>query len=184
MIEVLEPAASLPVSVMEMRDQLRISDTAEDPLIERAIRAAVAKTERDLGVALMSQTWRITAPLDCDKVRLPISARIGGIIAVTARDRDGEETSIQLEDVVLRSTPVPYTVTLRQSASWPSNTTEVVVDVTCGYGLAIDVPSDLLTLVRFFAGWLFESRTPDESSVMAERCFRWLSSSMRTRMPV
>src|SRR5690606_12930911 len=80
-----------PVSVVEVKQHLRIDHDTEDALIEGLVRAAREEVEASAGLALINQSWRLT--LD----RLPRSGEVGlrrhpvrSITSVTVYGADGE----------------------------------------------------------------------------------------------
>lgn len=184
-VTVITPAAGYPISVDDLRAQIRVTSDAESPYYETCIRAATDRVERELLVAMREQVWRVTAPIEDGIARLPIAARVVSLEAVSAVDTSGAETAMDTEgDVVLTTIHPPYRISLKPGKSYPANAVSVSVDLRVGYPLAIDVPSDLVMLTRFYAAWLAETRSPDDTTENAERCWRWLSSGLRARYAV
>ncbi|MGH9161498.1 MAG: head-tail connector protein, partial [Vicinamibacteraceae bacterium] len=173
-----------PITVADLKACIRTAQSWEDALYESYILSATRQVERALGRPLMNQTIRETTKLSCGVVRLSIfDTPVTSVGAVTAIDSNGTETSIDVDDVVLDKAAVPYEVRLKSGTSWPANTVSAAATLTVGYTLASQVPADVAQLVRFVASYLAEHRDMDDSHEAADRAFRYLSSTLRARVP-
>jgi uncharacterized phiE125 gp8 family phage protein len=156
--------ADEPVSVDEAKAHLRVDGTAEDTLIASLILASRLHIETALGLALITQNWRLYLdrwPAEKD-FELPIRP-LQSIDAVRVLPEVGMATVIDpanyLADTV--STPPRF---VRTAVVWkhpgkPANGIEI--DLTVGFGaLASEVPGPLRQALLLLVAHWYENREP------------------------
>lgn len=145
-----------PVTLAEVKKDLRIDHDSEDELLEGLIRAAREEVEASCGIALIAQHWRLC--LD----RLPASGRVllrrhpvRTITSVTIFGEEGEAALVDPADYVLDAYGRPARLHFRSKLSPGAVMNGIEIDFEAGFGEAgTDVP-DLLkrALMRLVAHW-------------------------------
>ncbi len=163
----LVPPAEEPVTLAAVKSFLRLTASDEDDLLTTMIAAARLFVEGETGLALITQTWRITREgwpsggvitLPLAPVQSLSAARVtqnGGAVLLEptlfALDGKGARPRLAFQP---GSLPVPD-VTLGG----------IALDLVCGYGAASAVPEPLKQAVlRLVAHW-FEQRLPAQDAV-------------------
>lgn len=181
------PANSEPVTLTELKDQLRITDDAENQFLNQLIIDAVKEIEDTTGIAFLDQDWRLT--LDhwpnhtddwWDGVREGSRASLYGgnahlisvelprypldsITSLTVFSEDGTPTVVTVSDVFdVDTQSLRGRLSLKSGATWPvalRPTNAIQIDYKAGYGTApTDVPAPLRRAVRQMASYMYEHR--------------------------
>lgn len=155
----VEPSAD-PVTLAEVKAQLRIDHDSEDVLIGGLIRAATAEVEAQTGMALIAQHWRLA--LD----RLPESGivllrrhPVREIQSVTIYDAEGASSLVDPSrwSADLVSRPARMDIDLPVGRLRRMNGLEI--DFEAGFGEAgADVPDQLKRAVLVLVAHWFEFR--------------------------
>ena len=161
---VTTPPASEPVTVDELKDYLRISDTASDSLLTELIAAARRDVEMRTRRALITQTITATFPAwpDSDKA-LPLP--VGNALAISSvkyRDDSNTQQTVSSSDYFLVGGQ-PGGVQFDDSFQSPSiyeREDAVEIVYTAGFGAASDVPALLKAAIKGLASYWFEQRLP------------------------
>jgi len=156
----LTPPAIEPLSLAETKAYLRVETADDDPLIAALIAAGRIHVERQTGLALLTQGWRLV--LDCWPENGSIAvgpAPLQALSAARVFDFDGEARAVDLRPFVLD----PSTSTLAFRAWTLPMPTRIAagieLDVTTGFGdTAGDVPEPLRQAVRLFVAHWYENR--------------------------
>lgn len=140
MRRIVDPAVE-PVTVAEVKEQLRIDGDEEDTLLETMITTARQLAEEETGRAFITQTWETTFWEGSNRIRLP-RPEVQVIESVT--DRDGETLEYQLRGRVL-------------VLAYPAR--EVTVRWVAGYGpKPEDVPYTIRQAILETVGHFYENR--------------------------
>ena len=156
----LTPPAVEPLSLAEAKAFLRVETADDDLLIGALIAAGRIHVEKQTGLALVTQGWRLV--LDCWPENRRIAARPAPMKALTAArvfDFDGEARAVDLRLFV----PDPSTSTLSFKPWMLPMPTRIAagieLDVTAGFGdAAANVPEPLRQAVRLFVAHWYENR--------------------------
>lgn len=143
-IKLVTAAASLPLSVDEVKDHLRVQDNDEDTLIALYLEAAVAYAESFMGRSLIDQTWDLY--LDSFPTASFIELPRQPILEVLQFDT-GE--SPEFSDYTLD--PAGGRLYLSASGTWPT-----VVGVAN------------VARIRYRAGYVDQSDSPEVGEVPAD----------------
>lgn len=159
--------AGEPVSLADVKAQLRIDGSAEDLYLGGLILTSRLQIEAALGLALMTQSWRLTIPNwpPRDILALPMRP-VTAVTALHAIDEAGTLTPLSLAGIRLDAGPPP--VLLRSAAGWPlpvATFQSVAIDFTAGYGAtASSVPAPIRqALLLLIAHW-YERRDPYDTT--------------------
>ncbi len=155
-----------PVTLEEVKTHLRLDGASEDALLASLILTSRLHIEAALGLALISQGWRLVLdkwPRD-GVVSLPI-APVRSIEEIRVRDADGTPTVVPVEEYDLASAGRPQRIVYLGNG-WPvpgRRVAGIEIDLAAGYGAtADDVPAPIRqALLLLIAHW-YEHRDPFE----------------------
>lgn len=155
---VTAPAAD-PVTLAEAKAHLRILHPDEDVLVGGLIKSAVAMIDgpNGIGVALVTQTWRLSLDHLCD-FEIPLWP-VTSVDEIAFVDTEGEDDTVSEFEPDLDSDPVRVSPPYGQS--WPSTRCSpgaVKVTFTAGFGEAAAVPADIKAAILLLIGHLYEHR--------------------------
>jgi uncharacterized phiE125 gp8 family phage protein len=167
-LTLITPPAVEPVSIAEVKAQLRMDfETADDDaLLIRNIYTARSLIEKDLGRALITQTWMLSLdtvphieeplwegirigadiPVRASEIVLP-NPPLQSVSSITSYDDSDNGTAFATSNYYVDTVADPGRVRLRQSATWPdatrvANAIEIVF--VAGYGSSWnDVPHEI-----------------------------------------
>ncbi|MEJ8473952.1 head-tail connector protein [Roseibium algae] len=164
------PPVSEPVSVDDMRAQLRLSGSQEENLLTEFIEAARAQIETETRRAMIRQGWRFYLeawPMG-RVVTLPI-APVLSVNEITVYDQDGTGTTLDPDDFTLDRGACPGRVRVKLGAGIPTAQLQgLEIDFTAGYGdSAADVPAPMRQSIRLLAAHWFENREAGTDLAMA-----------------
>lgn len=139
--------ASLPVSLAEAKDRLRITSAGDDAGIQALIAAAAeyiggtgnAGVDGFLGRALVSQVWDMQLDRFADRVKIPLPPLIS-IDSIKYNDTAGVEQTIATTVYQVLLNPHSYGEVRRISGqTWPSDLEtdkeqQITIRFTAGYG--------------------------------------------------
>ncbi|MEP7456789.1 phage head-tail connector protein [Phyllobacterium sp. SB3] len=128
----IKPPALEPVTLAEVRQFLRLGDTSEDKLLDGLIKAARETLEKQTGLALINQTFRIY--VDQWPVRGLIKLGkypVQSIVAATTYHGDGTPVSIASQNLHLEAGSRPARLYI---ASRVQVSNAIEVDFICGFG--------------------------------------------------
>jgi len=143
-----------PVSLQEIRQQLGISDisdTSRDAIISTRITSARRWSEQHTRRAFVTQTWIYYAPCFADYFDL--KADLQSVVSVKYIDPAG---------VLQTLAPADYLVDTVSSRLYPAYNTPwpairlqpnaIQIEYISGYGLAVDVPEEIKSAIKFTVG--------------------------------
>lgn len=170
-LELLEAPATTPVTLTEVKDQLRVEHTDDDTLINRLISVAVAYTDVQgaLGHAMITQKWgqwvNSTPPQT-------VKLLLGPLIAVTAvkyYDENGTLQTDTLSNYEIFGTEFSTTIGPKEGFAWPvtqDRPDAIRIEYTIGYGSATtDIPETLRHALMMLIGHWYDNR---ETTMMDE----------------
>ena len=157
--------ATEPVTVADAKAHLRIDGTNEDILIASLLLTARLHIEAALGLALITQSWRLQ--LDAwptrPAVTLPLHP-VSAITSITTTAADGTITTLAPSATLLDTGPPPRIV--RTGPAWPQITAVangIAIAFTAGFGPApADVPAPIRQAMLLLAAHWYEHRDPIE----------------------
>lgn len=160
-LNVTTPGAAL-LTAADVRAHGKITQTAEDTLIDTYIAAATTEAQDMLGMVFTSATWTMSLPgFPVDRAlvipRWPCSA----ISAVVYVDANGATQSYLASNLHLVTARRPPLAALIDGASWPSTRNvwgDVRIIMTMGFGIASAVPDIYKQLVRWIVLRMFQER--------------------------
>jgi len=148
---------SAALNLAEAKRHLRVLHDDDDAEIEAMVAAAEAAIEgpNGIGIALLSQTWRMSLDYFPCEIVVPLGP-VTAVTSVTYRDAAGAEQTVSglrydLDQQPLRIWPA-------RDASWPSIYCEpgaVKVTFVCGHS---ELPQDLRWALLLLVGHFYENR--------------------------
>lgn len=129
--------------------------------VEQLVAAAVAMVDgpNGIGIAMISQTWRLTLDAFSRRVLLPIWP-VRSIAEVSYVDPDGVTRTVEAGDYQLDDGANPAVLTPTFGTCWPSTRCApraVRIDFVAGYGDAPeDLPADLVAALKLILGSLYD----------------------------
>jgi uncharacterized phiE125 gp8 family phage protein len=153
------PAAE-PVTLAEVKSMLRITDTADDDLINILITAAREVVEKFLNRALINQTWVQVSDSSPRRFTLPYPP-LQSVTSITSYDEDDTGTVNSSANYITSTRTDPGYVILKNGSSWVDHRFDLSFEVkfVAGYGAAAaNVPQSIRQGIRVMdkdvMGWL------------------------------
>lgn len=155
-----------PISVAEAKSHLRLDGAEEDALVASLILTSRLHIEAALGLALISQSWRLTLDRwpQGGTVALPLRP-VRSITAVRVRAADGTPTLVPADAYLLEGQGLPprLVATGAQLPAPGRAAAGVEIDLEAGFGaLASDVPEPIRHALRLLVAHWYENREPVE----------------------
>lgn len=159
---------TVPVTVAEVKEHLKIDGSTEDTLIGTYITAAREWCEGYQWRKYITQTRELVLedwPRG-DHIIVP-NGQLQSITSVKYKDADGDETTLAVDDdYIVDSDSEPGKVVLAYGETWPSGTLyptgAIRVRYVCGYGDADDVPEMVKAAIKIQVGLFYDCYAPDE----------------------
>ncbi len=155
------PAAE-PVTVAEAKAHLRVDGSPEDALIASLILTARLHIETSLGLALITQSWRLELDgwPNARAVELPIRP-LQAITAVRVLDQDATATTLAPSTYIVDEASTPPRL-VPVNSGWPAPgraAAGIEIDLTAGFGAgASDVPAPIRQALLMLVAHLYEHR--------------------------
>lgn len=155
--------AEFPVSVAEVKSDLRIQNTAEDTLFSDYIAQAteyVSGPNGVIGKALVSQTWQYSASKieSTGKLFIPLTP-VQSISSITYFNAAGQSVSLTVNDYHFYSSEDWAYLTPKTGVAWPNlqnRLDAITVTFICGFGAADAVPANIKRAIRLLvAHWYY-----------------------------
>lgn len=170
-IKIITPPAAEPLTLEEVKANLRIVFADEDDDLARMIRAARQMAEERLNRALMPQvlafgadgfpsTWSLDGATCRTVLKVPRPPLIE-IDSVKYTDSDGTEQTLPDTGYLVDGFAEPPTISAAPSSSWPSTRAQsgaVVVQYQAGYADAASVPEPIRQWMLLTIGAMYANR--------------------------
>jgi len=170
-LELIDAPATTPITLAEVKAQLRVEHTDDDTLLTRLITVAVAYTDvmGALGHAMISQKWgqwvTSTPPQSVKLILGPVIQ----VNAVKYYDTDGDLQTDTLSNYQVTGTSFASYVEPAEGFDWPvtqDRADAIRIEYTIGYGEATtDIPDTLRHALMLLVGHWYDNR---ENTAMDE----------------
>lgn len=156
----ITPPAAEPVALAELKAHLRLDGAEEDTLLASLIRVARLHLEQSVGLALISQSWRLYLDQWPEAGAVTIArGPVRAIDAVRFYDELGAEAEIVLDGHVLDGIARPARLWLRHRPDPRRAINGIEVDFTAGFGDGgADVPDMLKRAILVHAAHMYAFR--------------------------
>lgn len=163
---------TLPLTVDDLRFDLRLIDTAQDDDIEGYIAAATDALDGAagaLGRALVEQRWELLLDrFPCaSEVKIPLPP-LRSVESITYIDTAGATQTLATSVYAVDTASEPGVVSLKYGQTWPATQCQrnaVTIAFTCGYGLSDDVPAALKSAIRLAVKDRYDQTTDNEAAI-------------------
>ena len=178
MIKVITAPTAEPLTLPEVKANLRIVFNDEDDDLERMIRAARQMAEERLNRALMPQTLAFGADGFCMFLKVP-RPPLRQVDSIKYIDADGAEQTVPAGYLVDEFVDPPM-ITSAYGAPWPSTRAQpgaVVVQYQAGYADAASVPEPIRQWMLLAIGAFYEHRSmvnEGQTYTLPDDFYKWL----------
>ena len=153
-----------PLSLVEVKNHLRVDTNEDDSLIQRCLIAARRWSEMFTRRVFVTQTWEAFY----DNWRLDIS--LSPLQSVTQISyRDGNNAVVVVPPATYLVDTFANRVILAPGQSWPNVALwplhSIMVRFVAGYGPASAVPEDIKAAILLLTGYFYENREQASHSV-------------------
>lgn len=153
-----------PISLNEVKAQLRIDGSADDTLLTSYIAAARAYVESTTGLALNTQTWEMTLhdwPYGSNPIVLP-KQPVQSITTITYADQANQTQTLASSVYEIDVTRTPAFITLTENSDWPDiydKQAAITIRFVAGYGAtAASVPEPIRQAMLLLVGHWYANR--------------------------
>lgn len=160
---VTAPAVT-PISLSEVKAQLRVEHSDDDELLTRLIAVVTAYTDAKgaLGKAMITQTWaNWIGPNPSQSVTLSLGP-VQSVTAVKYYDEDGTLQTDTLANYNVFGVPERTKIEPKSGFNWPvtqDRDDAIKIEYVCGYGDgASDVPASLRHAMMLMVGHWYDNR--------------------------
>ncbi len=158
--------AGEPVTVAQVKAHLRLDHSADDAFIAELIAAARETVERDNGLALLDQGYRLV--FDAVPHNLIVTLAIHPVAQVTAvrvYDADGNPSALPLTGILLDGYAQPPRLSFTATPQPGRAANGIEIEFDAGFGeSAADVPDMLRRAVILLAAHWYEFRADFRAS--------------------
>lgn len=163
-LELVEAPATTPITLAEVKEQLRIEHPDEDVLITRLIAVAVAYTDVTgaLGHAMIAQKWaQWLGPNPTQEVRLMLGP-VSAVTAVKYYDENGDLQTDTLSNYQITGTEFATHIAPKSGFNWPTTqqrSDAIKIEYQIGYGTSRnDVPQTIRHALMMLIGHWYDAR--------------------------
>jgi uncharacterized phiE125 gp8 family phage protein len=157
-LERLSDVITYPVSLAEIKSQLRITDTDNDSFLTSLIPVCTSYCETVTGRAFISQQWRLWLDKWESVVELPFPPAIS-IEQIKYLDANKVWQTLAVTDYDADLKDCPAKIRINEMPSLYDCYNNAYVDMTCGYGdYSSDVPSYARQAILMLVGHYYYNR--------------------------
>ena len=157
--------AQEPVTVSEAKAHLRVDGEAEDALIASLILTSRLHIESALGLALITQSWRVTYDRwpEAPQIELPLHP-LQSVDEVRVIDPAGDATVVSASQYLVDIASQPPRLIRRTAIAVPGQPARgIEIDFTAGFGDdPDDVPAPIRQALLLLVAHWYEHRDPIE----------------------
>ncbi len=155
-----------PISVAEAKTHMRVDDATEDVLISSLILTSRLHIEAGLGLALITQTWKLVLDRWPKTAAVPLPLRpVQSVSSATVLAADGTLSVLSPDDYVLEGQGLPPRL-VRTGNPWPvpgRPAAGIEIVFTAGFGpAASDVPEPIRQALLLLVTHWYDHRAPIE----------------------
>jgi uncharacterized phiE125 gp8 family phage protein len=180
------PPSAEPLALAEVKAHLRLDSGEEDALLVSLIKTAREFIERETGLCLIAQSWRLY--LDRwprDGIIRILKSPVQAIQTVTVYSFDGAPLQVSLEGHLLDGAGRPARLWLKNTPVTGRTVNGIEIDFAAGFGEAgTDVPDTLKRAMLIHVGHMFAFRgaiSPDQQPASIPEGYERLIAPFRMR---
>ncbi|MBS7545113.1 head-tail connector protein [Ancylobacter oerskovii] len=153
--KVIAPPAAEPISLALAKQQcgIPVNETGRDAELTAAIAGARGLVEKVCGIRLVTQTVDMVCDGFCDLRALP-DAPLQSVTSITYLDTEGAPQTVPTAVYEGRLDGLEPSIVLAHGKQWPTTRrgSRITIKAVAGYGLAADVPPDLVSAMLLKIG--------------------------------
>ena len=149
---------SYPVTLEEVKTQLRVETNDDDGEIQSLIAQATSYVEKMTGRALITQTWNLVIDNFDTKIELPYPP-LQSVSSITYQDLDNTTQTLSATNYTVDTDSEPGRVYQSYGGSYPAvypDLNSVTVTFVCGYGTANSVPEVFKQAIKLHVQWIYD----------------------------
>lgn len=178
-ISVVTPPTSDPLSLIEAKDHLHVTETDQDGLIAGYILAAREFVENSTHLRLVTQTldltvddgWPVVSVRGVCRTRIEFPVKpVQSVTSVTYVDGNGAPQTLAADQYTLSKDGAVHFIEPAYGVTWPTTrcqTAAITVRFVAGYAQA-EVPPSLLQAIRWLVGHQYENREAVSAGTLNE----------------
>lgn len=188
MFKLISAASSDPVSVSELKSQLRITTSDQDTMLGVILKAATQHVEDYLRYALISSTWDLyldAFPKSGKCVYIQKSP-VSSVTSVKYYNSSGVLTTMTVDtEYVVDVNDMPAKIYEPYGVIWPTPQTRlnaVVIRFVAGYANAAAVPEQIKQGILMLAATMFENPSDEVTGTQINAIYKnseWLLRPLR-----
>jgi len=168
--EIVTAASTEPVTLTEVKDQLRITTSDDDTPLGILITAARQWVESVIDRALVTQTWKIYyGGFDDDTIEIPMPP-LQSVTHVKYYDTGDTVATVSSLNYDTDTSGTVGVIRLKYGQSWPTATLRptkaVEVQQVCGYGAASAVPETINQAIILRVKQIYDLPDPQVDSAI------------------
>jgi len=161
-LKLITAATTEPVSLIEAKAHLRVTDSNSDTLISSLIKTARQHCENFTGRALASQTFELIMDSFPSVIELPmppVTSLIATDCGIKYKDSDGVETTLASTEYIFYDSE-PAVIVNAYGKSWPTFIPYPIGAVKVRYvaGYTTNIPEPIKQAIMLLVGHLYENR--------------------------
>lgn len=172
-LRLVTPAATLPLSLTEAKEWLRVDGSDEDDTIESLIKAADRIALRQFNRQLVTAGYRLTLDhFPVWEIRPPVGPLIA-VSEITYVDGTGTTQTLASSRYDVDADSDPGRILPAYGYVWPATRPQanaVTISYTAGYGAAADIPEAIRMAIRIAVAHWFELRGDAPPSAFPPVC--------------
>jgi len=162
--------AGAPVSLADVKMQMRVDYNDDDYHINGLIEAATATFEEMTGCALVAQTWDLSMRVPGGRVYLP-KVPVQSITSISYYDRDEAQQSATVGDFHLFNDIHRAWVEPKDGKTWPDlfdRPDALTIRFVAGYATIEAVPKEIRHAILLLVAHWYEQRSAASDASMSE----------------
>ena len=159
-LKLVTPPTSEPITLLEVKDHLRVDGSDDDALISVLITAARKWAEEYTGRQFVTATWDWFLDGFCPSFSAPLPP-LQSVTSIKYLDTAGAEQTLDAATYRVDAVSEPGRIALDYGKTWPSTYSvinAVTVRFVAGYGAAAAVPEPIRQAILILIGELYEQR--------------------------
>lgn len=179
-LEIVDAPLITPITLAEVKEQLRVEATDDDTMLTRLIDVAVAYTDvrGALGQAMITQKWGqwidSTPPQSVSLILGPVQ----GVTSVKYYDTDGNLQTDDINNYEVFGTQFATKISPKSGFSWPvaqDRQDAIKIEYEIGYGdAATDVPQTIRHALMLMVGHWYDNREQTQMDDLSDIPFGFM----------